>query len=42
MSKHKSDVLTVKTQLKVEFPQAIITKIKVLPPVIPKKFRKAV
>ena len=33
MSKHKSEVLTVKTQLKVKFPQAVITKIRTLPPV---------
>ena len=37
MSKHKSEVLTVKIQLYVKFPQAVITKIKILP--IPKMFR---
>ena len=42
MSKHKSEVLTVKIQLKVKFPQAVITNIKILPPVIPKMFRTAV
>ena len=33
MSKHKSEVFTVKTQLKVKLPQAVITKIRTLPPV---------
>ena len=42
MSKDKSEILTVKTQLKVKFPHAVITKIKTLPPVIPKMFRTAV
>ena len=42
MSKHKSEILTVKIQLKVKFPQAVITNIKIFPPVIPKMFRTAV
>ena len=33
MSKHKSEVFTVKTQLKVKLPLAVITKIRTLPPV---------
>ena len=37
MSKRNNEVLTVKIQLKVKFPQAVITEIKTLPPVIPKK-----
>ena len=41
MSKHKSEVLTVKSKLKVEFPQAAITEIGTFPPVIPKMFRIA-
>ena len=39
MSKHKSEVLTVKIQLEVKFLQAVITKIRALPPVFPKMFR---
>ena len=39
MSKHKSEVLTVKIQLKVKFPQAVITKIRTLPSVFRKMFR---
>ena len=42
MSKHKIEVLTVKIQLKVKFPQAVITKIRTLPPVFPKMFRTVV
>ena len=42
MSKHKSELLTVKIQLKVNFPQAFITKIRTLPRVFPKMFRTAV
>ena len=42
MSKHKSEVLTFNIQLKVKFPQAVITKIGTLPTVIPKTFRTAV
>ena len=42
MSKHKSEVLTVKTELKEKFPQAVIIKIRSFPPVIPKIFRIAV
>ena len=42
MSKHKSEVLTVKIQWKVKFPQTVITKIRTLPPVIPRMFRTAV
>ena len=33
MSKHKSDVLTVKIQVKVKLPHAVITKIRTLLPV---------
>ena len=36
MSKHKGEVFTVKIQLKVKFPQAVITKIRTLPSVFPK------
>ena len=32
--------MTVKTQLKVKFPQAVITKIRILPPAIPKMSEK--
>ena len=42
MSRHKSQVLTVKIQLKVKFPQAVITKIRTLRPVFRKMFRTAV
>ena len=35
MGKHKSEVLTVKIQLKVDFPQAVITNIRTLLPVFP-------
>ena len=42
MSKHKSEVLTVKIQLKVKFPQVVITKIKTLPLVFRKIFRTAI
>ena len=42
MSKHKSEVLTVKIQLKVKFPKAAITKIRILPALIPKMFRTTV
>ena len=38
MSKHKSEVLTVKIQLKVKSPQ---TKIRTLPTVIPKIFQNS-
>ena len=41
MSKHKSEVLTVKIQLKVKFPQTTITKIRTLPTVIPKIFQNS-
>ena len=39
MSKHKSEVVRVKIQLKVKFPQAVITTIRTLPPVFPKMLR---
>ena len=42
MSKHKSEVLTVKIQLKVKFPLAVIYKIRTVPPVFLKMFRTAV
>ena len=42
MSKHKSEVLTVKVQLKVKFPQAVITKTRALPQVILEMFQIAV
>ena len=42
MSKHKSKVLTVKIQLEVKLPQAVITKIRTLPLIFPKIFRAAV
>ena len=42
MSKHKSEVLTVKIELNVKFSQAVITKIRTLSPVIPKMFGAAV
>ena len=42
MSKHKSEVLAVKIQVKVKFPQAVITKISTLPPAFPKMFRTAI
>ena len=42
MIKHKREVLIVKIQLKAKFPQAVITKIRTLPPVFPKMFRTAV
>ena len=42
MSKHKSEVFTVKIQLKVKFPHAVITNIWTLPPVFPKMFWAAV
>ena len=42
MSKYKSEGMTVKIQLKVKFTQAVITKIRTLPPVYPKMFRTAV
>ena len=42
MCKHKSEVSTVKIQLKLKFPYAVITKIRNLPPVNPKIFRTAV
>ena len=41
MSKNNSEFVAVKTQLKVKFPQAVITKIRALPPEIPKMFRIA-
>ena len=42
MSKHKSEVLTVKIQLKVKFRLAVIYKIRTVPPVFLKMFRTAV
>ena len=42
MSIYKSEVLAVKIKLKVKFSQAVITKIKTLPPVFLKTFKKAV
>ena len=42
MSKNNSEFVAVKTQLKVKFPQAVITKIRTLPLVILKMFRIAV
>ena len=42
MSKHKSEVLTVKIQLKVKFPQAAMTKMRTFPLVLPKMFRTVV
>ena len=42
MSKHKSEVLTVKIQSKVKLPHAVIIKIRTLPPVFQKIFRTAV
>ena len=41
MSKHKSEVLRVKIQFTVKFPQEVITKIRTLPRVFPKMFRTA-
>ena len=41
MSKDRSEVLTVKIQLKVKFPQAVINKKRILPPATPKMFRTA-
>ena len=42
MNKHKTEVFTVKTHLKVKFQQAVIAKIMTLPPVILKMFQIAV
>ena len=41
-SKHKSEVLSVKIQFKVKFPQVVITKIRTLPLVFRKSFRTTV